>query len=220
MEMKIELDLSRIIVSTITILLIVGIIKLILWIFKAIMKFFDTLIHIPARLIGYKDNDWNDIDRIVLHTKARIQFPRSQFQPNSMYYDAFMRNPYNEINTKNIVINLLEYTGYQGLIPNIKYIQPQNGISEHSTYIKEQPVNIFITDNPETTSIDLLALIIHECMYVYRTYYRIEYGDGFNQKNVSDILAVYLGFYNNLTKAHKFYTKQKDLDYAYKRIHK
>lgn len=105
MEMKIELDLSRIIVSTITILLIVGIIKLILWIFKAIMKFFDTLIHIPARLIGYKDNDWNDIDRIVLHTKARIQFPRSQFHPNSMYYDAFMRNPYNEINTKNIVIN-------------------------------------------------------------------------------------------------------------------
>ena len=191
MEMKIELDLSRIIVSTITILLIVGIIKLILWIFKAIMKFFDTLIHIPARLIGY-----NDIDRIVLHTKARIQFPRSQFQPNSMYYDAFMRNPYNEINTKNIVINLLEYTGYQGPIPNIKYIQPQNGISEHSTYIKEQPVNIFIT------------------------YYRIEYGDGFNQENVSDILAVYLGFYNNLTKAHKFYTKQKDLDYAYKRIHK
>ncbi len=57
-------------------------------------------------------------------------------------------------------------------------------------------------------------------MYVYRTYYRIEYGDGFNQENVSDILAVYLGFYNNLTKAHKFYTKQKDLDYAYKRIHK
>lgn len=60
--MKIELNLSRIIVSTITILLIVGIIKLILWIFKAIMKFFDTLILIPARLIGYKDNDWNDID--------------------------------------------------------------------------------------------------------------------------------------------------------------
>ena len=56
-------------------------------------------------------------------------------------------------------------------------------------------------------------------MHIYKIYYELEYGNGFNQENVADILAVYLGFYKNLSMAHKFYTSQKDLSYVYKRIH-
>lgn len=219
-ENDMKIDIIRLIAYTITILIIVGIIKLIFFLLKMIKKILSTLISFPSKILSYKDNEWNDIDRIILHTKTRIQVPRSQYQPNPMYYDAFMRNPYNEINTQNIVINLMEHTGYQGPIPNIRYIQFQNELSKHLINAKYEPICIQITNNPQIQPTDILALIIHECMYAYQLYYRIEYGDGFNQENVADIMAVYLGFYKNLSIAHKFYTRQKDLDYAFKKIHK
>ncbi|MCM1561833.1 MAG: hypothetical protein NC123_20220, partial [Butyrivibrio sp.] len=169
-------DIARIIASTITILLIIGIIKLILFIFRILKKILSTLFSIPTKGFQYKNTSWNDIDRLVLHTKARVQFPRSQYQPNPMYCNAFMNNPYDPVNTQNMVINIMEHAGYQGPIPEVTYIQYGNKPSSHSINGRLNPAQIQIVANPNISSADLLVLMIHECMHVYDAYYRVEYG--------------------------------------------
>ncbi len=212
-----KIHYAEILISTLTFLLIVVAIKILLFILKFLKRIVTFFLDIPTKL--FKDTEWNDLDRIVLHTKTRIRVPRSQFQPNQTYYNVFMTNPHNEINTRNIMINILEHTGYEGPTPDIKYIPSGNELSKHLIYKKDEPACIYITADINFQPTDILALIIHECMHIYKIYYKLEYGDGFDQEVTADILAVYLGFYKNLSIAHKFYTCQKDLDYAYKRIH-
>lgn len=214
-----RIDFTRMLTSTIIILLIIGVIKLVIFIFKILKTIVTSLFNLPKKVSKFKDNEWNDLDRLVLHTKTRIQVPRSQYQPNQTYYDVFMRNPYNEINIRNITINLLEHAGYEGPVPDIKYIALENEISKHFINRKDEPAYIQITSDSRLHPPDILALIIHECMHIYKSYYKLEYGNGFNQENAADVLAVYLGFYKNLSTAHKFYTSQKELDYIFKRIH-
>lgn len=213
-----RIDFTGMLTSTISILLIIGAIKLIIFVLKLIKKIIASLFKIPGRVLNYKDNGWNDFDRIVLHTKARIQIPKSQYQPNQVYNDVFMRNPYNETNTQNITIDLLLHAGYEGPVPIIKYIALDK-LSMHSICKKNEPAYIQISSNSNLSPADILALIVHECMHIYISYYKLEYGQEFNQENVADTLAVYLGFYEILSTAHKFYTNQKELNYVYKRIH-
>lgn len=166
-----------------------------------------------------KHKNWNDFDRIILHTKTRLQTPLSQYIPNQMYYDVFMKNPYNDINVKNMMIDILAHIKYDGPMPNIKYTLLGNEVSKHFTRGNELQSYIQITSEPKLPPIDLLALIIHECMYIYKSYHKIEYSTVFNQENVADTLAVYLGFYKNLSVAHKYYTSQEELDYIYTKIY-
>ena len=200
------------------ILMIIGAITIIVIAFKIFIKIIKFLFNSNPHNSIHKN--WNDFDRIILHTKTRIQIPLSQYIPNQMYYDAFMKNPYNDINVKNIMIDILEHAKYKGPIPNIQYTLLGNEVSKHFTRKAEQQSYIQITTEPKLPSADLLALIIHECMHIYKFHNKIEYSAGFNQENIADTLAVYLGFYKNLSTAHKFYTDQKKLDYIYMKIYR
>lgn len=202
----------------ILILMLIGAITIIVILFKILKKIIDFLFNKKPKYPVYKE--WNDFNKIILHTKTRIQVPLSQYIPNKTIYDVFMKNPYNDTNIKNMMIDILEHTKYNGPIPNIQYTLLGNEVSKHFTREIEQQSYIQITSEPKLSSVDLLALIIHECMHIYKFHNKIEYPVGVNQENIADILAVYLGFYKNLSTAHKFYTNQRELDYIYMKIYR
>lgn len=134
-----------------------------------------------------------------------------------MYYDAFMRNPYNDNNLKNITMDILKFTEYKGSEPNITYTLLGNERSKH--FIRDEIKSyIQITSEPKLPPTDILALIIHECMHIYKEYNKIEYPSGYSQELIADTIAIYLGFYENLSIAYKFYTSQRDLDYILRKI--
>lgn len=184
-------------------------VKLFLKILKAIFK--------PIKQ-PFKYQKWNDLDRIILHTKTCIRLPKSQYEPNKQYYDNFIKNPYNVTNLDNMMCDVLRHSGYTGPKPNISYTLLGNEHSKHFIR-KENTPYIQITSEPKLPPKDILALIIHECMFIYAAYNKIEYSTGYNQDTVADVLAIYLGFYKNLYVAYKFYTNQKDLKYIFRKIH-
>lgn len=198
------------------ILMLIGAITVIVIAVKIFLKILRTIFKPIKQQPRYQK--WNDLDRIILHTKTCIRLPKYQYKPNQQYYDNFKRNPYDVTNLDNMMCDVLRHSGYTGPKPNITYTLLGNERSKHFIREGNRPY-IQITSEPKLSPKDILALIIHECMYIYAAYNKIEYSTAYNQDTVADVLAIYLGFYKNLYVAHKFHTNQKDLDYIYRRIH-
>lgn len=208
------------IAQVIILLILVAIIKFIIWIIKLIYNIFHSIITGTRRLtwnskkvISHKSNTKRDLDSILLHTKVCIREPRFHYEPDSIIYESFLRNPYNMDNLKNATMHILKYVGYTGQEPTVQYgilgSEPSNHIVNiHRAYIT-------INSEPKKKPEELYALLIHECMNLYMFNRKIEFSSYYPKEYAADVIAVYLGFYDFMKKGYKHsgYLTTKELKY-------
>lgn len=208
------------IIGTIIILLIIGIIKIIRWILKQIVKLFTFPNKHPHKISNPSifsnnpgKNSKRDLDRILLHIKVCIREPKRNYQPSNRLLQNFLDNPYNAEYLNDLIQDILKFIDYRGNMPTIQYGILNSKLSNHE--FSRNQCTITINSQPHQSPNILIALIIRECIHLYMYYKKFDYVPKHLPEENVDVYAVYLGFYNFMINGYEKigYLDLKDFQY-------
>lgn len=155
--------------------------------------------------------------------QSRIKRPNKQYIPSRDIYARFRKCNTDELALTALATDILKHCGYK---PAALYVYVvEKNLNEHIAgqySIKGNTSTIKICIHPTITEREILAILIHECMHFFLRCRGITMLYTQENEYLTDIAAVYMGFYDYMKKGYGRvgYLKMHELAYVNRIIKK
>lgn len=170
-----------------------------------------------------KKKNKNIYQLCIQKLQNRIKRPNKIYIPNPEIYSRFHKCNTDELALTALAIDILKHCGYKPAALYVRITEKESNDHIAGQYsINRNLSTIEIRIHPSITEKEILAILIHECMHFFLRCRGISMMYTQENEYLTDITAIYMGFYNYIKKGYGKvgYLKIYEISYVNRLINK